>query len=88
MGDEAHAAEIVLLRPSPELLQLDLDLPARRQHQHTAVHGAHRLAALGEEAGVTRSVDDRDLVLLPGQMMQGGRDADLVTRLFGLEVEE
>jgi hypothetical protein len=87
-GDEADGRQAALLAPGPHLLGLDLDLAAgRAQHQHHAGRRHEAVVGVVQERRVSWRVDQTQLVLLPGDVMERRGDRGLAALLLGLGVE-
>jgi hypothetical protein len=87
-GHEADARKPELVAPRPHLLGLDLDLaPGRAEDEHGAGRGAEAVPRVVQEGGVAGRVDQVQVVLAPGRVMERAGDGALPPLLLGLGVE-
>src|SRR6185503_5718415 len=86
--DEAHAREPELVAPSPQLLGFDLDLaPARPEHEDHAGGAVETVATVVDEGRIAGRVDDVEVRLPPGAVVEAGRDGAPAPLLLRLDVE-
>ncbi len=70
----------------PENLGLDFDAVNGAHHEHGQVGHRQGGQRFRHEIGITRGVEDVDLVPAPLERLQGERGRHMVRMLFGLEV--
>ena len=85
--DDDERGEILRAQLLPGELGANHHARARTHHQQGALGRAERAMDLTHEVLETRRVHQVDLVVVPGQVRDGGADRDLSLGLLGLEVE-
>ena len=85
--DEDRARDVHLLGFFPQFRRHDLRAIDGVDHEHGHLSGVHRGNGVADEVGVTRRVEQVDLVIVEGNGSNRGADGELAANLLVVEVE-